>query len=166
MYVRLISWDCFTYSGNWNGLFVNLLVEINQVRKYLKFLIMSTSPRHVRDLSRPASRWHALDLVLVSLLLNFQEQFLVFTLLTLNKEILPGQDLKKFSVIAHLLCTVLGLTDFRPIFLLRINQVVGFYEQNVGKRLVEEWHIKVKIQAIDRSFLNILLLKTKYLVST
>ena len=101
MYVRLISWDCFTYSGNWNGLFVNLLVEISQVRKYLKFLIMSTSPRHVRDLSRPASRWHALDLVLVSLLLNFQEQFLVFTLLTLNKEILPGQDLKKFSVIAH-----------------------------------------------------------------
>ena len=62
---------------------------------------MITSPRHVRDLSRPASRCHALGLVLVSLLLNFQEQFLVFTLLALNKEILPGQDLKKFSVIAH-----------------------------------------------------------------
>ena len=71
---------------------------------------MSTSFTHVRDLSRPASCYNfcfvidvldMLGLVLVSLLLNFQEQFLVFTLLTLNKEIPPRQDPKKFSVIAY-----------------------------------------------------------------
>ena len=34
------------------------------------------------------------------------------------------------------------LTHFRPIFQIWINQVVGFYQQNVWKTPLEEWHFK------------------------
>ena len=35
-----------------------------------------------------------------------------------------------------------SLTYFQPVFPLRINQVVGFYRQNVWKTAAEEWHVK------------------------
>ena len=41
---------------------------------------------------------------------------------------------------------MIRLTHFRPMFHLSLNQVVGFYQQNVWKTPVEEWHFKVKMQ--------------------
>ena len=41
-----------------------------------------------------------------------------------------------------LICFYINLTHFRPMFHLRINQVVGFYYQNVWKTPVEEGHFK------------------------
>ena len=37
---------------------------------------------------------------------------------------------------------MIRLTNFRPMFHLSINQVVGFYQQIVWKRPVGEWHFK------------------------
>ena len=39
------------------------------------------------------------------------------------------------------------LTHFRPMFHLWINQVVGFYWQNVWKTPVEEWHFKERYRS-------------------
>ena len=39
-----------------------------------------------------------------------------------------------------------SLTHFRPMFHLCRNQVVGFYQQNVWKTLLEEWNFASKNQ--------------------
>ena len=47
--------------------------------------------------------------------------------------------------IEKLLSHKASLTHFRPMFHLRTNQVVDFYQQNVWKTPVEEWHFKTCI---------------------
>ena len=41
-----------------------------------------------------------------------------------------------------------SLTHFRPVFHLCRNQVIGFYEENVWKTLVEEWHFKERCRSM------------------
>ena len=70
----------------------------------------------------------------------------------------------------------LTLTHFGPMFHLRINQVVGFYQQNIWKK--DLWKCDIlskdppgnrsasllKMSLFNRCFSNILLTKTNYLV--
>ena len=45
------------------------------------------------------------------------------------------------------------LTNIRPMFDLRINQVVGFYYRNVWKTPLKEWHFKWRCRSLTCIFI-------------